>query len=98
LNKVVVRDMTGVSDHFSDPLLMLCVQADCLRLDSLDFGVELGRLECGIDVVGVSAVVVIESHLAVSLEWAVHGDLRSVGWELLVVDAEAVAGGVGVGE
>lgn len=98
LYKVVVRDVTGVSGHFSNPLLMLRVQADCLRLDSLDFRIKLGRLECGIDVVGISAVVPIESHLTVSLERAVHGDLGCVGRELLVVDAEAIAGGVGVGE
>jgi hypothetical protein len=98
LNKVVVRDMTSVSGHFPDPLLMLRMQADCLRLDSLDFRIELGRLECGIDVVGISAVVVIESHLAISLERAIHGGLGRVGGELLVVDAEAIAGGVGVGE
>jgi hypothetical protein len=98
LNKVLVCDVTGVSDDFSNPLLMLRVQADCLGLDSLDFGIEFGRLETGIDVVGVSAIVAVESHLAVSLEWAVHGDLGRVSRELLVVHAESIAGSVGVGE
>lgn len=90
--------MTGVSGDLSNPLFVLRVQADCLGLDSLNFGIEFGRLETGIDVVGISAVVTIESHLAISLEWAVHGDLGRVSRELLVVHAEAVAGSVGVGE
>lgn len=98
LNKVLVGDVARVSGDFSNPLLMLCVQAQCLGFDPLDLGIVFGRLESGVDVVRISTVIVIESHLAVSLEWAVHWDLGCVSRELLIVHTEAIAGSVGVGE
>jgi len=51
----------------------------------------------GCDIVGVCAVIAIDAHRAVSLEvenWAAG----FIDWDLLVVDTETVAVGVGVGK
>lgn len=98
LHEIIVRDMAGVVRDFTDPFLVFRVQGQRLGLDAFDLWVELGRLKRGVDVVWIAAVIAVESHLAISLEGRVYLDLGCVGWELLVVYAEAVPCCVGVGE
>lgn len=59
---------------------------------------EVDRPEARAHVVWVAAVVAVNGAWAVALVGVVDGGEGLVGGELLVVCAEAVAGGVGVGE
>lgn len=68
------------------------------RTLDLGAGGKVRRLQRGTNVVGVLAVVVGEVHKTVALERAVDGLFGCVGRQHLVVGADAIAGGVWVGE
>lgn len=98
LDEVVVGYLTREVADLADPFLMLGHRAKRLRMTSLNIMVELCRLERRADVVRVTAVVIVDSHLAVALEWAVYRRFGCVCSELLVVNAETVTSRVGVRE
>lgn len=98
LYKVLVLDFAGVGGDLPGPFLVLGMQSQRGCADSLLILVELGGLDGGANVVGVSAVVVVKSHGSVALEGAVDLHLCGIGWELLVVYTETVAGRIGVCE
>ena len=87
LDKVLIRDRDLLGDGGTGPLLVF------LRwLDGL-----VGEVAVGGGVVGVGAVVSVDGHDAVALV-GIEGAKGRVDGNLLVVDAQAVAVGVWVGE
>lgn len=91
LDEIVVLNAAAIGCDFTNPLLVLSVQAQRLRADSFDLGVEFGRLKRGIYVVWITTVVVVKSHFSISLERTVYRNLSCVSWKLLVVDTKSVA-------
>jgi hypothetical protein len=95
LHKVLVRDLRGETRHLPNPPLMF---RDGREIRLLPRGVERRRLDARAHVIRILAVVLREVHEAVALVGRVDGGLGGVRGEHLVVCADAVAGGVGVGE
>jgi len=87
LDVVLGGDLRQVGDGGTDPLLVVVGGADRL----------VGQLAVGRGVVGVGAVVAVDGHETITLE-GVEGAEGSVDGDLLVVDTETVAVGVGVRE
>jgi hypothetical protein len=98
LDEIIIGDMGLKIGHFSHPLLMLCKHTHPISSCALHLLVESSRLKGRANVVRVAAVVVVEPHRAISLVRTVHRRLGGIGWELLVVDSEAIPGCIGVGE
>ena len=90
LLEIPIRDLSGVALYLAVPDLVALGIA--VRLAEVD------RAEARAHVVWVATVVAVDGAWAVALVGVVDGGEGLVGGELLVVCAEAVAGGVGVGE
>jgi hypothetical protein len=96
LHKVLVLDLASEGSDVPSPFLVFRVQSQRGCAHALPVLVKLGRLDRRANVVGISAVVVVESHGSVALEGTVNLHFCGVGRELLVVHAETVAGCIGV--
>ena len=100
LLKVLVRDFRGERNRHPRGCLVEC--ADALILSRarsfLAALLKLQGFDAGPHIVRIVAVVGCKIHEAVALNGAVDLALSGISREELVVDAESVAGGVGVGK
>ena len=87
LHKVLVCDRELLCDSGTSPFLVLLAGLDGL----------VGHVAVGRWIVGVGAVVAVDSHDAIALV-RVESAERLVNRNLLVIDAEAVAVGIGIGK
>ena len=87
LHKVFFRNRELLRNCGAGPLLVLLTWLDGL----------VGHISVGGGVVGVGAVVAVDSHYAVALI-GVESAQWLINWDLLIVDAKAVAMGVWIGE